>query len=334
MNKFFFPTVKYPIPFLLLLILGFQSPALAQIGNNEVFGFLQIPADARSAALGGNHVSLDQGGVSLFTTNPAYLTEVSHKELSVSYLNHFSDIYLASAGFAYHLGNIGTFASGIRFVNYGDFTRTDSDGREHGSFSSYDFSWSGAISRPLLDRLQAGFGTQLIVSSYDSYQSTAIAFFGGLYYSFNSNYTHAALSFRHLGAQLTPFDDTREDLPFTITAGITHRLQHLPLRFNLALHSLNRWEMPVFDDEDDPGFTSNLFRHMRMGVELLFSENVNLRIGYDHLRNQELKSDQRIDLSGAGIGLGIGYRDFRFDISRSSYSETGGLIQLSLSHHF
>ncbi len=318
----------------LLLFTGLSATTHAQIGNNEVFGFLKIPASARTAALGGNHVSLDQGSTSLFTVNPAYLSQTSHKVLSVSYLNHLSDIYLATTDFSYHLDNIGTVATGIRFVNYGDFTRTDSDGQEHGSFSSYDFSWSTAIARPVFDLMQGGLGIQVISSRYDTFQSTAIALFGGLHYSFNNDYTHAGISFWNLGLQLTKFDETGEDLPFTITAGITHRLQHLPLRFNLALHSLNRWELPVFDDEEDPGFTGHLFRHARMGLEILFSENVNLRIGYDRLKNEELKTDRRIDLSGAGIGLGIGFSDFKFDVSRTSYSETGGLVQLSISHQF
>ena len=313
---------------------AFGSAAMAQMGNDEVFGFLKIPASAHTAALGGNHVSLEQGGTALFTTNPAYLNESVHKELSVSYLNHFSDIYLATADFGYQLDGIGTIASGFRFLNYGDFTRTDSDGAEHGSFSSYDFSWSTALSRPLLEGLQGGLGVQFISSRYDSYQSTALALFGGIRYSFNNNYTHAGLSFQHLGFQLSTFDETGEELPFTITAGITHQLQHLPLRFNLALHSLDRWEMPVFDDVEDPGFFDNLLRHGRLGVELLFSEQVHLRLGYDRLSSEELKTDRRIDLSGAGIGLGIALSDFRFDISRTSYSESGGWVQLSMTHRF
>lgn len=334
MNKNATQIVKKNLLAGLVLLLGMSMNANAQIGNETVFGFLNIPVSARTAALGGDHVSLDRGGTALLTTNPAYVNETTHKQLSVSYLNHLYDIYLGSAGFSYHFEDIGSVATSLRFVNYGDFTRMDSDGNSQGSFRSYDFSWSTSFSRQLFDDFQAGLGTQLITSRYDTYRSTALALFGGVIYSMNDDYTHFGLSFRNLGYQLTAFDETAEDLPFNITAGVTHRLQHLPLRFNLALHSLNRREMPVFDDEDDTGFTTHLFRHIRFGVEILFTENVNLRLGYDRLKNEELKTDRRIDLAGSGIGLGLTIKDIRFDISRVAYSETGGLVQISLGTRF
>ncbi len=303
----------------------------AQLRNETAFRFLNLPGSARTAALGGNHISLHQGGTANFDVNPAYLSVQNHKELSLSYLNHITDIYLGSAGFAWHLEDFGTFATGIRFLNYGDFTRTDSDGLEQGTFNAYDFSWNTAYSRTLLPDLQAGMGVQFIVSSYEAYRSSALALFGGIHYSFNNELTQAGVSFRNFGVQITTFDETKEDLPFNLMAGITHRLQHLPLRFNLTLHSLDRWNLPVFDDESDPGFFDNLLRHVRFGTEFLFSDNFQLRLGYDHLQSEELKTDRRIDLSGASIGLGIVIRDINIDFSRTSYSETGGLIQLNVS---
>ncbi len=327
---------KLPAAFLIItaIITLTGTNVSAQIGSETVFGFLNVPGSARTAALGGDHVALHEGGTALFQINPAYLNKNNHKELSLSYLNHFSDIYLGSAGFAWHLERIGTLATGIRFVNYGDFTRTDSEGRELGSFSSYDFSWTAAYSRTLFNNLRAGIGAQFIVSSYDQYRSSALALSGGIYYSFNNEYTHAGVSFRNWGTQITRFDDTREDLPFSLMAGISHRLQHLPLRFNLSIHSLDRWNLPVFDDDTDPAFSDNLLRRARFGIEFLFSEHFNLRLGYDHLKSEELKTDRRIDLSGASIGLGIVVRNIHIDISRTSYSETGGLIQLNLGTRF
>lgn len=318
----------------LFIILGIGTNALAQVGNETVFGFLNIPGSAHTAALGGDHVALNRGGTAMFTTNPAYVGDTNHKEFSASYLNHLTDIYMANANMSWHFDEIGTVSAGIRFLNYGDFTRVDSDGTEDGSFRSYDFSWSAAYSRTVLENLQGGIGIRFITSSYDIYQSTAIALFGGLYYTFNDDLTHAAFSFQNLGSQLTQFDEKREKLPFDVSAGISHRLIHLPLRFNLTLHSLNRWDLPVFDDEDDPDISENLLRRIRFGTEILFSDNFHLRIGYDRLKNQELKTDRRIDFSGAGIGLGIEVRNISIDISRTSYSETGGIFQLSLATRF
>lgn len=328
MNKLSF----YIIVFLLILtpLSGAITNATAQSANDVVFGFLNLPTSARSAALGGTHVSLYNEGTGSFQANPSYLNSENHKELILSYVNHLSDIYLGSAAFSWHFDGLGTVGTGIRFVNYGDFIRTDSEGFEQGSFSSYDFSWDFAWSRKIFENLRAGIGSQFIVSSYDEYRSTALAFSGGAYYSINNGLTNAAVSFRHLGFQITEFDETREKLPLSLMAGVSHQLRHLPLRFNLTLHSLERWNQPVFDDESDPGFTKNLVRHIRFGTEFLFSDHFHLRLGYDPLRGEELKTDRRIDLSGTAIGLGIFIRDINIDISRTSYSETGGLIQLNI----
>jgi len=335
--KPYLPDLKHKactILLILFLLTGLSPGSYGQSSNETVFGFLNVPGSARTAALGGEHVSLNSGGTAMFTTNPAYVSGVNHKEFSASYLNHLADIYMANAHFSWHINEIGTFSTGIRLLNYGNITRVDSDGIEDGSFGSYDFSWSAAFSRTIFGNLQGGAGTRIITSSYDTYQSTAIALFGGLYYTFNDDLTHLGVSFRNLGSQLTLFDETREKLPFDLSAGVTHRLMHLPLRFNLTLHSLNRWDLPVFDDEEDPGISENLLRRMRFGTEILFSDNFHLRLGYDHLKNQELKGDRRIDLSGSGIGLGIEIRDISIDLSRTSFSETGGLFQLSLATQF
>lgn len=322
--------MKYHL-LIILFVAGLSSQTAAgQSGAQSSYRFLGLPVTARTAALGGNHVALASGEGSLFTINPGYLTESGHKELSFSYLSHLAGIYLGTASFTWHSDKLGTLATDMKILNYGQMSRTDNQGAESGTFGAYDFAWSVAIARTVYPDLQAGIGLQLIHSGYDMYRSSALALFGGLYYRFNNEHTHAGFSFQHLGTQITRFGSEDDDLPFTLSAGLSHRLQHLPLRFNLTLHSLNQWEIPVFDDED-PDFLDYLFRHVRFGAEVLLSENIQLRLGYDHLTSEELKTDRRIDASGTGIGLGLKIREHRIDISRVSLSETGGLILIHLA---
>lgn len=317
---------------LIVLMTGSSQYARAQqsAGNESVYAFLLLPPSARTAALGGNHVSLHQPDVSLFTLNPAYIHEHTHRQISVSYLHHLADVYYGQSAFSYAIDRVGTLAAGVRFVNYGSFTRTDAEGNVSGTFHAYDMAWSLALSRELADGLHAGAGLHVIHSRYDAYASSAVALFGGLYYRLPNELTRLGITVHNLGRQISAFDQTHEPLPFTITAGVSHKLQHLPLRFNLAVHSLEQWKMPVFDDAEDPGFTAHLMRHMRPGLEILFTDQFHLRLGYDHLRNRELASERRIDFSGTGLGLGIVVRDLYLDISRTSLSESGALMQLTL----
>lgn len=317
---------------LILIMAGGMPHAYGQqaAGNESVYAFLLLPPSARTAALGGNHVSLHQADVSLFTLNPAYIHEHTHRQISVSYLHHLADVYYGHSAFSYSVNPLGTLAAGVRFVNYGSFTRTDADGAISGTFHAYDMAWSLALSRELAERLHAGAGVHVIHSRYDSYASSGIALFGGLYYRLPNELTRLGLAVHNLGRQISAYDQIHEPMPFTITAGVSHKLQHLPLRLNLAVHSLERWKLPVFDDVEDPGFTAHLMRHLRPGLEILFTDQFHLRLGYDHLRNRELASERRIDFSGTGMGLGIVVRDLYLDISRTSLSESGALMQLTL----
>lgn len=296
---------------------------------DRVYRFLQTSSTPHTAGLGGNVVSLPQTDANAFMVNPAYLNEVQHRLIGISYLSYLSDINQGVASGVYDVQDYGTFGFGIKFLDYGDFTRTDAESEEIGSFSSYDLSITGGWGYPVAEDLQAGVSLHSIFSSYDTYSSSALAVSAGLLYTINDQ-THAGFTINHLGRQLSNFDQETEPLPLDIRAGISRKLTHLPLRLNLTFDSLNQWNMPVHQDEEDPGFASNLFRHINFGGEFLFTENVNLRIGYNHQQREELKADNRIDLAGVGIGLGIKVSQFRFDYSRTNYSDVGALNQISV----
>ena len=67
---------------------------------------------------------------------------------------------------------------------------------------------------------------------------------------------------------------------------------------------------------------------------MVFSEKFNLRLGYNHLRRAELKTDERAGLSGFSFGFMARIKSFSFEYTRSFYHITGGrnlfTIQLNL----
>ncbi len=315
-----------------MLILVSMVPIWTTVSASDfdnVFRFLQTPESAYASGLGGNVVSLPETDVNAFMINPAYLNERQHRHIGISYLNYISDVNTGVASGVYHIPDYGTFALGIKYMDYGDFTRTDASGDETGQFRAYDFASTLGWSYPISESLRSGVSFHSMVSSLDTYTSTALALSAGLHYTIDDQ-THAGMSINHVGRQISVFYEDREPLPLDIRAGITRELTHLPLRLSLSMHSLNQWDQRLHHDEEAPGFTSNLFRHLTFGGEFIFTENVQLRIGYDHRQHEELKADNRIDLAGIRVGLGVHVNRFRFDVSHNSYSDVGGLTQLAV----
>lgn len=303
----------------------------AQSGTKTVFRFLDVPSSPRTAALGGYSVSHPASGISQFFDNPAYIGAGDHSTFSASYINMIHDVNMYFTSGAWHIDGIGTLGAGIRYMGYGSFDETDEQGTVLSEFNAYDFALTAGLSREMMTGLRAGAAIHLIRSSYAAYSSAAIALSAGAYWSSPDGFNTAGLTLQHLGRQITEFDEVREPLPFDLRAGFTRRLENLPLRLSLTFHNLTRWEIPNVNDEEKPGFFGTFMRHTTIGGEFLFSENVNLRLGYNHLQNAELKSRSRLDTSGFSYGLGIRYKSITFDVSRNSFSDLGGVTRIGIT---
>jgi len=312
-----------------LLIAGSVSATLAQSTTSPVFRFLNLPVTARSAALGGNHISLNDGDVSLFQLNPAYLDTPSHRNLAISYINHLSDVNLGFISGAWSLNNIGTVGGGLRYVNYGQFNRTGPDGEDMGTFHANDIALDVGIGRRYNAHFRYGASISFIYSGYDSYQSTGIGLtVGGLYW-FPDQHLSLGAVIKNIGYQTGTYDGLREPLPLDIGLGISKKLEHTPLRLSILFHKLNNWDLRTYGDEGSPNFKDNFFRHLVVGTEFILSSHVQLRFGYDYYQHEQLKTGSRLDTAGFSFGLSIMVKKYRFGFSRNSYSALGGLTQFS-----
>ncbi len=293
-----------------------------------------MPSSARSAALGGQVVSLPNGDISMFHINPAYLNEDLNQTVSISYINHISDINMAAVNGAYFLKDIGTLAAGLRYMGYGSFTKTDAQGQTLGSFNAYDMALTFGIGRKYLKNLSYGATIDFIHSSYDVYQSTAIAFSAGFLFKDPVRDFTIGGAITNFGGQINAFDTKREPLPLDIRLGISRKLEHVPLRLSITAHSLNNWNLMTITDTKKPNIATDIFRHFELGGEFLLSDNVELRLGYNRYQHEELKTSSRLDFAGTSIGLGIHINKYQFDISRNSFSQSGGYLQINLRTSF
>lgn len=69
---------------------------------------------------------------------------------------------------------------------------------------------------------------------------------------------------------------------------------------------------------------------MILGGEAALGKNFNLRFGYNRWQHDQAKLNENFDFAGASIGVGINLKKVQIDISRSSLSDIGGIVQLSV----
>jgi hypothetical protein len=331
---------KYTLALLFILTL---FAAKAQIGGEYTYQFLELPNSARIAALGGNQIALsDSTDLNLPYHNPASLHKAMEKRILVNYVNYLSDINYGYASYAKSFGNIGNFALGMHYINYGDFQEATEEGNLTGNnFKAAEYSFHIIYSNRY-KRLNYGASLKPILSSFESYQSFGLAADLGLSIASKDNYTNVSLVARNLGSQITTYYNSGdyERIPFNLQAGITRRLKHAPINLALNMQYLNHWDLGNADPDEEEenefypkeeGFGKQIMRHMVLGVEILPSENFILRVGYNYQRRQELKFSERAGMVGFSAGFGLKIKRFHLDYAISQYHLAGSSNLFSLA---
>jgi hypothetical protein len=113
-----------------------------------------------------------------------------------------------------------------------------------------------------------------------------------------------------MGFQIRKYDDgTGDDLPFDLVAGISKRLAKAPFGFSITADHLHQFDIryndTTFNNDNDFGpvnankkFTfDKIFRHIIIASQIYIGKYLEVSLGYNHLRRQEL------NIGGAGNGL-------------------------------
>lgn len=306
------------------------SFAFAQSDVSTTFRFLDITPTANASALGGNHTGMFNGDYSSFNINPAYLFGATNGQVSATFVNLLADSRMGVTNGAFQINENNQVGIGIRFLGYGDFNTIDEDGNELGSFNALDFALSGAYATKLANNWSGGIGLDLIHSSYEQYKSSAFTVSGGIYYKNIEEHFSFGASVRNLGTQLSTYTGTREPLPLDVSVGISKKPTGFPAELNLTLRRLNDWDMRTIDETTTPAFFDSAFRHVIFGGTIDFSETFHVRLGYNRYLHELNKTKENFDFAGVGMGIGFNVKSLIIDISRNSYSETGGVVQISI----
>lgn len=325
---FQFIKVRLSLALLIWLLISFQS--FSQTNNSTVYRFLDVSPTAKSVALGGYQVGLYDGDYSMVSLNPAYLSYTNSSNYSATFVNYLSDAKLGLVNTRFIIPNIGVLGVGLRYFGYGDFDYLDENGNNLGNFSAYDLALSTTFSTFIAENLSAGLNLDLITSSYQDFNSQGLSGSGGLFYRDSTSHFSAGLVIRNLGFQLTSYSENREPLPLDIALGVTKKPENFPMEMSFTLRRLNDWDNRIIGEITDPSFSEALFRHAILGGEVNLGEHLRGRVGYNHLLHQQTKSGSEFDFAGFSFGLGFKIKTVFVDISRSSYSSSGGYSQISI----
>jgi hypothetical protein len=323
----------------------FALGTFAQTGGDNTYEFLNLPAGSRLAALGGNNVSHYDNDVNFVLNNPGLLRSEMHNRMAINYINYLSDINFGYVSYSYDLKNIGTFAGGIQYINYGTFLHSDETGEILGEFVPSEYSFNIAFAQNITPKLHYGVNLKTIYSSFFSYFSSGLALDAGLAYIDTAKLFSAGIVVKNLGIQLRPYTPgNQEPLPLDVQIGLTKKLQHAPFRFSVTAMDLLNWNLSytsVFSNtyQLDEGSEGNFFnkmgdigdefiRHFILGVEIVPHPNFYIALGYNYRRRTELAITTMPKLVGMSIGFGLHLSKFNISYGLASYHLAGS------SNHF
>jgi hypothetical protein len=298
-------------------------PVLASGQKKGTYDFLRLEAGARIAALSGSSVALTDDPNVLFS-NPGTLPTLSAPSASAGFLKHLLDVNSGTLVYGQSIGQYGTVAGGIVFVDYGSFDKTDESFNVLGSFGARDLALVGGWGMALNENVSVGASLKFIYSSIAEYSSTGLGLDLGALYRLADKRISVGASILNLGTQLSTYAGTRENLPLDITIGGSIQPEHLPAVLSLAFHKLN---------ETDDGLFSR-FSAFSLGAEFLLSQHIQLRAGYSNEKRKDLKLGTSSGLAGFAFGGGVRFSGYLVDYAFTSYGSIGGLHRISLGMTF
>lgn len=309
--------------FLALLLSLLITNALAQESQTE-YNFLRLPVSAHAAALGGDNITIIENDASLIFNNPALLTSVDDKTITLNYMNYMEGANTASAIFNRVIKERTSVAVSAQYMDYGKMKEVDENNVQTGEFSAKDIALAGYFSYLLTDRLAGGITAKFITSYIGNYHSIAMGVDLGLNYYDPDREWSLSLVAKNLGGQLKAYDEEYEKMPIDVQAGFSKRFVNTPFRLSATLVDLNHWDYKFID-------------HVTAGLDVLLSESIWVGAGYNFRRAHEMSitnTDGEESSHGAGfsMGAGINLERFHLNIAYGKYHVSSSSIIINVAY--
>lgn len=282
-----------------------------------MYSVLRQPTGARMAAWGGYCNAFKEKDVTLFSHNPALLNHQMHLRGALNFNTHLKGVWTGNATFAKNIRG-GTGGLQISFMDYGMMDAYDEGGNPEGQIPANETAMTMGYARNMNSKITIGGNVKFVYSILGPYISTGAALdLGAVYTSSDSLFTAAAV-IRNAGLQLLAYSpNSREPLPFSAELGMNFKPRHMPFRFNITAHNLQRPDMTYaqflknnsIDLSGQPAASKEaplgdkILRHFTFGTELVLGKNFGILLGYNHQRRKEMAPDARPGVTGYSWGL-------------------------------
>lgn len=283
--------------------------------------FLKLPVSAHQASLGGQAVSAGDCSASQFMSNPALLSNVSSGTAGLDAMTWIGSTTVAGAQYCHSLTERAMYGFSARYVDYGSSSRTLPDATVTGTFTSKDIAAGVSCSYMFTDRLSGGVTGNLIFSHYASMTQAAVGINLGLLWTDPDKGVSIGAAARNLGGQIKAFENEFQKMPFDLTAGITWKLEHSPLRLTVTMDGLTDWKNKDFYfPEKQKASGGQIFRrHFSFGADFMLTDRLYVAGGCNLRTRDELSGTGRKGLTGFSIGTGLSLNRLSFDLSAGKY---------------
>ena len=333
--------LKKLIPFFCFAL---PTIALAQVGGEHTYQFLNLVSSPRQAALGGKVLTNVDYDVTQGLFNPATINVEMDNQLALNHTSYLGGISYGTAAYAYTVDrHTQTFHGGVTYVNYGSFDGYDENGNSIGTFSGSETALSlGYATQIGYSDFYFGGNFKLITSKLEQYSSFGVAVDLGLIYIDEYLDFNAALVVRNLGSQITTYAGLNESLPFEVAFGMSQRLENVPIRWHITLDNLQEWpisrpnparttsDLSGNQTEEKIGFIGQVIRHTIVGAEVFPEGGFNIRLGYNFRRGEDLRILDQRNFSGLSAGISVKMNKMRFSFTHAKYTSAANSNFLGL----
>lgn len=296
----------------------------AQESQTE-YNFLRLPVSAHAAALGGDNITIIEDDPALMFSNPALASSVSDKTIGLSYMNYMSGANYMGASYTKALGEKGTIAGGVQYMNYGKMKEYDQNNTQIGTFNASEIAIEGIFSYELAHNLVGGITAKFINSYIGNYSSMAVGVDLGLNW-FEPDYQWSvSVVAKNLGGQIKAYEENYGKMPLDVQVGVSKTFAALPVRLSATLVDLTHYDY-------------RFINHLNLGADILLSDNIWVGGGYNFRRADEMTIGTNEDSSahGAGfsVGGGINLERFKLNLAYGKYHAASSSVLVNLAYSF
>jgi hypothetical protein len=319
------PKIKLNRHIIPIILAASALNCFAQDGSTA-YNFLNVTSSSKIYGLGGVNITLVDDDISIIDQNPALLGTEMNNQVAFNYMSYLGSSNFAGLRYGHSAGEHGAWSAALQYFGYGSMQETLADGSIIGTFSPKDVNFSGAYSHDITDHLRGGIDMKFIYSGYADYTAYALATDLGINYFDPERDLSVSFVVANLGGQIKRFNEDYDRLPVDVRLGWSKSFGTFPIRFSVTAWNLTKWHLPYEDNGDGTStdevvtkdtFSSNLFRHLVFGADLISNPNFYLGIGYNYKTRTDMSTYNRSMLSGFSATAGIKVKSFGVGVALS-----------------